>query len=154
MKLNKKIKSHPIFTHEGAVADRTSAFNQLKRAVLANFLWEDNAYEGGAKVSDRIVDLVPKVKPELVAGLAIRAREDFKLRHVPLLLVCEMVKHATHKHLVADTLERVIQRPDELTELLSLYWRNGKTPIANSIKKGLARAFTKFNEYSLSKWNK
>jgi len=55
---------------------------------------------------------------------------------------------------VRETLARVIQRPDELSEFLALYWKEGKTPIAAQVKKGLAQAFTKFNEYSLAKYNR
>ncbi len=51
-------------------------------------------------------------------------------------------------------LERVIQRPDELTEYLAIYWKDGKTPISAQSKLGLARAFVKFNEYSLAKYNR
>lgn len=153
MKLNKKVSPNPQFTSEGMPVAPISNFHALKRAVLTTFLWEDCHYEDGVSVVERIKSLIPKVQPDLVAGLAIRAREDFKLRHIPLLLVSEMAKYDTHKSLVAKTLYRVIQRPDELCELLSIYWANGKCPIANSIKKGLALAFTKFNEYSLAKYN-
>ena len=96
---------------------------------------------------------MPKVKPESVASLAIEARNRGKLRHVPLWLVINMAMYNTHKRFVKDTLYEVIQRPDELTEALSIYWKNGKKPIAASIKKGLAKAFTKFNRYSLGKYN-
>jgi len=54
----------------------------------------------------------------------------------------------------AVTLEKIIQRADELAEFLSLYWKGGKCPISKQVKKGLAKAFTKFNEYSLAKYNR
>jgi hypothetical protein len=41
-----------------------------------------------------------------------------------------------------------------MTELLSLYWKNGKKPLAAQLKKGLARAFTRFDEYQLAKYNR
>jgi 60 kDa SS-A/Ro ribonucleoprotein len=50
-------------------------------------------------------------------------------------------------------LERIIQRPDELSEFLALYWKDGKRPIAKQVKAGLGRAFCKLNEYSLAKYN-
>ena len=40
-----------------------------------------------------------------------------KLRHAPLLLVREMARLASHRALVAETLERVIQRADELSRV-------------------------------------
>jgi hypothetical protein len=41
-----------------------------------------------------------------------------------------------------------------MSEFLSLYWKEGKTPISNQVKKGLAKAFVRFNEYSLAKFDK
>jgi hypothetical protein len=117
-------------------------------------LWEDTFYESGESIADRIKQTIPLVSPQIVADLAIEAREKFKLRHVPLLIVREMARLNTHKHFVSSTLAKVIQRPDELTEALAIYWEDGKHPISAQFKKGLAEAFTKFNEYSLAKYNR
>jgi hypothetical protein len=65
-----------------------------------------------------------------------------------------MARLATHRHLVAETLLRVIQRADELTEFVALYWSEGKQPLSAQVKKGLAAAFTKFDEYALAKYNR
>jgi hypothetical protein len=84
-----------------------------------------------------------------------------KLRHVPLLLVREMARHASHRGLVAETLATVIQRADELAEFLSIYWADGVTgahgknaPLSAQVKKGLAAAFTRFDEYALAKYDR
>jgi predicted peroxiredoxin len=73
-----------------------------------------------------------------------------------------MARHETHRGLVADTLERVIQRPDELTEFLAIYWADAlgpmqqrkKAAVSAQAKKGLARAFAKFDAYQLAKYNR
>src|SRR6476620_10644253 len=77
-----------------------------------------------------------------------------KLRHAPLLLVCEMARHATHRALVAETLARVIQRADELSEFVAIYWKDGRVPLSGQVKKGLASAFPKFDEYQLAKYDR
>ena len=85
-----------------------------------------------------------------------------KLRHAPLLVVREMARHEKHRVLVADTLARVIQRPDEMTELLAIYWADAlgpkqqrkRQPVSAQIKKGLARALTKFDAYQLAKYDR
>ena len=48
---------------------------------------------------------------------------------------------------------RVIQRADELAEFVALYWKDGKQPLSKQVKKGLAKAFTKFDAYQLAKYN-
>src|SRR5437764_10640304 len=117
-------------------------------------LWEGQFYEEGVAIAGRIRELVAKVPAERVAALAVEAREKMKLRHAPLLLVREMARLATHRHLVAETLTQVIQRADELAEFVALYWSEGKQPLSAQVKKGLAAAFTKFDEYALAKYNR
>jgi 60 kDa SS-A/Ro ribonucleoprotein len=141
-------------THEGAPARNISAELQLRRSVLACLLWEDQFYEEGVEIAGRIASLVPKVKPEVVAALAIEARGKMKLRHAPLLLVREMARQKEHRALVRKTLAQVIQRADELAEFVAIYWKDGKVPLSAQVKKGLAEAFRKFDEYHLAKYDR
>ncbi len=141
-------------THEGAPARHISTELQLRRSVMACLLWESQFYEDGVEIAGRIAELVPKVAAEKVAALAIEAREQMKLRHVPLLLVREIARHKTHRHLVSDTLARVIQRADELSEFVAIYWKDGRVPLSGQVKKGLAAAFPKFDEYQLAKYDR
>jgi len=141
-------------THESAPARNISTELQLRRSVLACLLWESQFYEDGVEIAGRIAELVPKVAAEKVAALAVEGREKMKLRHAPLLLVREMARHATHRGLVADALARVIQRADELAEFVAIYWKDGRVPLSAQVKKGLAAAFPKFDEYALSKYDR
>lgn len=123
----------------------------LTRVVLASMLWEDQFYVDGIKSGDIVRSLVPKCDPVFVSILAVKARTEFKLRHIPLLLVRELARTGVLSHKVVDM---VIQRPDEMAELLAIYWADGKTAISNQLKKGLALSFAKFSEYQLAKWDK
>ena len=159
VRLNKIVRA---FTREGARARRFTPEMELKRALMNCLLWEDQFYEDGVAIADRIKALVPKVAPAKVAELAIEAREVMKLRHAPLLVIREMARSEKHRGLVADTLARVIQRPDEMTELLAIYWADAlgpmqqrkRQPVSAQVKKGLARALTKFDAYQLAKWDR
>ena len=140
----------------GNVSANNSNEMLLRRAVSACMLWENNAYVDGVSVAKNIADLIPKVDAKIVADLAVEARFVQKLRHIPLFICREMARHPEHKKLLADTLEKVIHRADELCEFLALYWNDndGKKSIPKQVKKGLAKAFVKFNEYELAKYNK
>ena len=150
----KKNKAKTARTHEGAIVFAPSVQEELERTVLACLLWEDSFYESGQSIHDRIVGLVPKVKPEVVYEIAVRARTQYNFRHVPLLVAKVMAGVNTHKHLVANLLEKIIRRPNELAKFLAIYWSKGRCPISNQVKKGLARAFCKFDEYQLAKYNR
>jgi len=153
-RLNKATKKNVIYTHEGAKAKHINAEFQLRRSVMACLLWEDQFYEDGESIADRIAKTIPKVEPQKVADIAIEAREKMKLRHAPLLIVREMARLPKHKVLVAKTLSRIIQRADELTEFLAIYWKDGRQPLSAQVKKGLAWAFPKFDSYQLAKYNR
>lgn len=141
-------------THEGAPAKHLTDEQALRRSVLACLLWEGQFYEDGVEIAGRIRELVPKVEAAKVAALAVEARGAMKLRHAPLYLVREMARHATHRALVAETLARVIQRSDELAEFVAIYWADGRAPLSGQVKKGLAAAFPKFDEYALAKYDR
>lgn len=141
-------------THEGAPAYRTTTEQELRRSLMSCLLWEKEFYESGQSIAERIRSLVSQVAPAKVAAMAIEAREKMKLRHAPLWVVREMARHATHKPFVASTLARIVQRPDELTEFLSLYWLDKRQPLSKQVKKGLAAAFQKFSAYQLAKYNR
>ncbi len=145
--------SRPGITREGAPAARISAEQELRRSLLSCFLWEDEFYENGQSIADRIMARAQEVSPEIIAQLAIEARSKHNLRHAPLLLLLALIKFAKG-NLVSDTIAETIQRPDEITELLALYFKNGKQPLAKQLKLGLSKAFNKFDAYQLAKYNR
>src|SRR5450631_3614548 len=154
MRLN-IFKSKPrLRTHEGAPARAITPEQALRRTVLSCMLWVGEFYEDGVQIAGRIHELVQRVAAEKVSSLAVEARERMKLRHVPLLLVREMARHKTHRALVSETLARVIQRADELADFVAIYWKDGRVPLSGQVKKGLAAAFPKFDEYQLAKYDR
>jgi 60 kDa SS-A/Ro ribonucleoprotein len=153
-KMNVWKRMFPVRTHEGAVAQKIDAKRELRRSVLTCLLWEDTFYEKGNDIAKRIAELVTKNKPEDVAALACEARDKMQLRHAPLFLVRELARRKGAGTLVAESLEAVIQRADELGEFVALYWKEKKQPLSAGAKRGLAQAFTKFDAYQLAKYNR
>lgn len=154
---NVAVRTPAITTHEGAKAVRIDAVAQLRRSVLACFLHEDSFYEDGESIFDRItkeVNEILKLKngADIVANIAVEARSKFKLRHAPLAIANVLVRSKAANEVVSGLLFNVIQRPDEINEFVSQYWSDSKKPLPNQVKKGLAAAFNKFDEYSLGKY--
>lgn len=147
-----------VFTHEGAPAvANLTAVQELRRTVLSCLLWEDQFYESGVAIADRIREGARKVANlNDLADLTIEARAKFNLRHVPLLLLCALIERGRGQPGVADVIANVIQRTDEMGELLAIYWadKKNKHMIPAQMRKGLARALPKFNEYQLAKYDR
>jgi hypothetical protein len=143
------------FTHEGGPAvPALSVEKQLRRSVLSCLLWEDEFYESGQEIAKRIAELAEKVPPQVLAHLAVEARTQYNLRHVPLLLLTVLSKTGRGDKRVAETVEKVISRADELGELLAIYWKGGRRMVPAQMRKGLDRAIRKFNEYALAKYDR
>lgn len=138
----------------GMVPAKQSPEALLRRLILTNLLWEDMAYSTGGSAVAQIQSMVSQIDPMTVSKLAVEARMDQKLRHVPLLLARELARPPYSRQLVGSLLPEIIQRPDELTEFLALYWQDGRCPISKQVKVGLAKAFQKFDAYQLAKWNR
>ncbi|NMB63896.1 MAG: TROVE domain-containing protein, partial [Spirochaetes bacterium] len=153
MKTNTSINRVIETTYEGTPAKCINAEQQLRRSVLACMLWESSFYEDGVDIAKRIADCVKNVDPQKVSELAIETRTKMKLRHAPLWIVREMARLPKHKAFVSYTLQNVIQRADELSEFVSLYWSEKRQPLSAQVKKGLAEAFRKFDGYALAKYN-
>lgn len=143
----------PTTAGGSAAAEHLTPLQQLRRTLLSCLLWEDEFYEDGQSIADRLVALASKVSPQEVAALADEARNEHNLRHAPLLLLLALV--AAPRGLRLDgVFDKTIRRADEITELLSLYWRHGKRPLSKQLKRGIARAFGRFDAYQLAKYDR
>ncbi len=140
----------------GAKAAKSTEEAQLRRLVMTCLLWEDNAYLSGSGASKAICELIPKVSGARVAAIAVAARKEQKLRHIPLLIIREMCRYESHRPFVRSTIKAVCTRADQVTDLLALYWssNSGKKSIAKQLKLGIADALVGFDEYQLAKYNR
>jgi hypothetical protein len=142
-------------THEGGPAwPVLTPEQQLRRSVLSCLLWEKEFYEDGQSIADRIRSTAEQCPPSTVARLAIEARSAYNLRHAPLLLLEVLTRTGAGSRLVGDTIADVIQRADEIGEFLTIYRGKERHPLSAQTKKGIARAFKKFDAYQLGKYNR
>lgn len=157
MKTNKAIKKDPVFTFEGGKASHINAFEELSRATMSCLLWEDNFYESGVSIADRITELTKTcIKAGLydkVIELLKKVKFDMRLRHCPLWMIVAIYRAG--QTVSKDVIASILTRPDDMGELISLYrLENPKAPIPNAFKKGISIALQKFDDYQLAKWNK
>jgi 60 kDa SS-A/Ro ribonucleoprotein len=161
MKFNYLFKvGQPISNHEGAKAYLMTPEYQLYAAVVTTGL-NASFYESSNKRLERIQTLMKQCSPEFVAKLACYARNEMYMRSVPLVLSVELAKMNSGNTIVSKTVSGVVQRADEITELLAYYqMANQRTGakklnrLSKQLQKGLVSAFNKFDEYQFAKYNK
>ncbi|WPO83481.1 TROVE domain-containing protein [Chryseobacterium sp. JJR-5R] len=161
MKFNFLRKStHAATNYEGAKAFTMTPAEELYSAVVTTGL-SNTSYEKGNDRLTRIQSLIQKNDPEFVAKLAVYARKEMYLRSIPLVLTTELAKQVSGTDLVSKTVDGVVQRADEIMELLAYYQlANQRTDVkklnrlSKQIQKGLMKSFNKFDEYQFAKYNR
>ncbi len=146
----------------GAVAYKIGDELELY-ALVCTFGLQNKFYETAKDQMVRLRSLVGKVSPEFVAKLAIYAREKMYLRTVPVVMAVELAKVHTGNDIVSRMVKRIVQRADEITELLGYYAiANNRTgskklgKVSNQLKRGIKDIFEsgKFQEYHYGKYNR
>mgnify|MGYP000172572058 CR=1 FL=1 len=74
-----------VQNHNGLTVKKASATDNLVRMTMAHMLWEKQFYVDGETSANILAKLVKEVPSEFAVAVAKRARQEFKLRHVPLL---------------------------------------------------------------------
>ncbi|EDP98294.1 TROVE domain-containing protein [Kordia algicida OT-1] len=155
-----KKRTQVITNHQGEKAYKMTPEMELYSAVVTTSL-EKTTYENTSDRVKRIQKLVRNCDPVFVAKLAVYARTKMNLRSIPVVLAVELGKIHKGDNLVSKTIYNIVQRADEITEVLAYYQtankRNGVKKLnrlSKQVQKGIAKAFTKFDEYQFAKYNR
>lgn len=120
-------------------------------SILLTSFANDSFYRSANDTFDRLKELVRICDKKFVAQAAVYARTQFGMRSITHCVASELAKHIAGEKWAKDFYSAVVYRPDDMLEILSYHTsKNGKLP--NSMKKGLAKAFDKFDAYSLAKY--
>ncbi len=163
MKFNFMVGKKPktMMNYEGAKAFVMTPQLELYSAVATASL-NDQFYEKDMDKLVRLRELMTRNDAAYIAKLAVYVREQMYLRSVPMVLTVELAKQHSGDNLVSKLTSRVVQRADEISELLAYYAlanERTKAPkqlnkLSKQVQKGLALAFNKFDEYQFAKYNR
>lgn len=137
----------------GHVAYSMGDKEKLVTQVLTSFFNEQKYY---GDTSNELVKLAEKVAthdPQFVSNLARYVRKEIHLRSIAHVLTCIVANVVESKPFIADTVIDIVERADDITEILACYILMYGKPIPNGLKKALGRALTRFNEFQISKYN-
>ena len=160
MRFNLTFRKASTTNHEGAAAFALTPQLELYAAVATAAL-SDQFYETADTRLLRLRELVARNDPAFVARLAVYAREQLYLRTVPLVLTVELARLHRGDNLVSRLVARVVQRANEITELLAFYAQANERDgvktlnrLSKQLQKGLALAFNRFDGYQLAKYDR
>lgn len=139
---------------------------ELALRVISSFVSEDAFYASGKQLDTEMKAIladVLKTNPTFVAALAKKARKDWYLRSASANLLAEIAlsPYKTNIYKSRKYVEDSILRVDDMMELVAACQNKmrasnsaikGKVPMM--VKFGLAEAFTKFDEYQYSKYDR
>jgi|WetSurMetagenome_2_1015567.scaffolds.fasta_scaffold13707_4 60 kDa SS-A/Ro ribonucleoprotein len=151
---NSKSNINKTTNNCGITAYKMNDKEKLITQVLTTFFNEQKYYGDNSKEIINTINSVLNFDPKFVANLALFTREQMNLRTISHVLSAEISHHINGKPYARKLIKNIIKRADDMSEILSYYLHNYKKPIPNSMKKGLADAFLKFDEYQLQKYNR
>lgn len=146
------VKTAPTKTENlaGGQSYKQSPEMELVSILLTSFA-NESFYRSSNDTFNRLKELISICDKKLVAQAAVYARTTFGMRSITHVVASELAKYIGKETWAKGFYNAIIYRPDDMMEILSYHTsKNGKIP--NSMKKGFAKAFNKFNAYNLSKY--
>ncbi len=128
--------------------------DKLVTQVLTSLFNEEKYYGDNSKDIIETVQRVIKEEPRFIANLCIYARKEMHLRTISHVLLGELAKSIEGKLYVRRAINKIVERADDMTEILAYYINTYGKPIPNSMKKGIANVIIGFDEYQLAKYNR
>lgn len=120
-------------------------------SILLTSFANDTFYRSANDTFEHLKTLIERCDKVFVAQAAIYARTQFGMRSITHVVASELAKHLSGLEWAKSFYDKIIYRPDDMMEILAYHTtKNGKIP--NSIKKGFAKAFDKFDKYTLAKY--
>lgn len=136
----------------GHSAYSMTAKSKLVTQVLTSFFNENKFYGDNSAEMQETIKSVIATDPKFVANLAVFARREFNMRSVSHILIAYLSHEVNGKPYARKAINAVCVRGDDATEIMACYLELFGKPIPNALKKGIADAMQRFDEYTLAKY--
>ncbi|MFA5185999.1 MAG: TROVE domain-containing protein [Patescibacteria group bacterium] len=161
-------RSDATVNHEGGLAFTLDPRSRLYTRAVASLVREDKFYTDAAQADAELVADIraaADIDPEFVLRLAAYTRQVMNIRSTPVVMLVEAAALPACKPFVRRWTPAIVQRVDELTEVLA-YWvvrhgaigssgaKGGEHAFPNSLTRGLQDALGQFDEYQFAKYDR
>ncbi len=149
-RFNQTSKGTKILNLAGGEAYSQTPELELVSILLTSFA-NDQFYKSANDTFQRLKKLVIICDKRFVAQAAVYARNQFGMRSITHVVASELAMFISGESWAKDFYYAIVRRPDDMMEIASYHFsKNGK--LSNSMKKGFAKAFDKFDRYQLAKY--
>lgn len=145
------VKRGDTTNYAGGQAFQQGAKMELVSILLTSFV-KDQYYRGADDTLARLKELLNDVDPIFAAKAAVFARDEFGMRSISHFVAGELAHRVKGEQWTKDFFNRIVVRPDDMTEILGYYLATYGKPVPNSLKKGFAQAFGRMDAYKLAKY--
>jgi hypothetical protein len=97
--------------------------------------------------------LLKKIDPLFAAKTAIYASCELGMRINVHLLIANLAPYISGNSWAKSFYTTVIMRPDDMADIIELYWQSGKKPLPAALSRGFAKAFDKFDNDQITRYN-
>ncbi len=150
--LKRKAREPDTLNLAGGEAHAMSEKLELATIFLTAFL-EDQFYRKADPTVARIPELIAAIPDKaFVAKAALHARHGAGMRSVSHLAAVELARQVKGAAWTKRFFERLVRRPDDVTEILACHFAFHGKPVPNALKKGLGAALARFDAHQISKY--
>lgn len=152
------------FSYEGNLQARKNEKQELFELTVASMYGNDSFYESTDTKAKRLESAVNKLVKQdelnFVANTVVYARSVMNMRSMPIMLAVLFTKALRDndknfpytRSMITDVIQRADQINDTYAVALAVFGNKNKIPM--SIKRGVADAFGKFDEYNFAKYDR
>ena len=149
-RFNQQVKIPKTANKAGGEAYSQTPELSLVSLLLTSFA-NDQYYRSADDAFNELKQLISSTDKLFVAKAIVYARTQFGMRSISHVAASELAKYISKETWAKSFYSAVVRRPDDMCEILAYHYQaNGKP--TNAMKKGLALAFNKFDEYQLAKY--
>lgn len=151
-RFNTKGVSTKVINKAGGSAFQESPKLELISILLTSFL-KNQFYRSSDETMERIKELLDQEKDKkFIAKAALYARTKFGMRSVSHFVASEIARSTKGENWTKDFFNKIVYRPDDMSEIMACYCHQYGKPIPNAMKKGFAKALERSTEAALAKY--
>lgn len=118
--------------------------------LLTNAFLKNRYFNDKEHLLEELKECLKDVDPLFIAKTAVYIRIKYNIRELSFFIAVELLNYVESEKWLKDFFCSIVKIPEDMLDIISILMET-RAKIPNSMKKGFARAFEKFDNYQLLK---